>query len=111
MITINSFYTNFNNESAGRIILKLADGASFNEGHTRIEFLSPANDIIARHEVGGELNFEKVDEVQFPIKPLKRKYKGLIKAIIHSTFSKEKMNLILGFDKTDELETLVLVAE
>ncbi|MBI3133271.1 MAG: hypothetical protein HYZ14_01215 [Bacteroidetes bacterium] len=111
MSIVHSFYTNFSNESAGRLILKLADGSSFNEGHTRIEFLSPENNLIAHHDVGGELNFEPVHEVELSIKSLKRKYKGWVKAIIHSTISKEKFLLSLGFDKTPDLETLVLVGE
>src|SRR5688572_26229425 len=111
MTTIHSFYANFNNDSASRLILKLSDGSSFNEGHTQIEFLSPSNDLMVTHQLGGQLNFDALTEVELPLKALKRKYKGLIKAAIHSTISKEKFLLILGFDKEEEPVELVLVAE
>lgn len=111
MSKVHSFYTNFSNESAGRLILKLTEGLSFNEGHTQIEFLSQDNELIARHQLGGEFNFDRVEAVELPIKTLKRKYKGLVKAMIHSTISKEKFLLSLGFEKSPDLENLVLVGE
>lgn len=105
---MNSFYTNFSNESAERLILKLPAGSSFNEGHTSIEFHNASNDFIGRHEFGGEFDFEQISEVGLTINKFKKKYKGLVKAVIHSTISVDKFMLYLT-SETSGVEELSLV--
>lgn len=108
---MNSFCANFSNESAERLILKLPAGSSFNEGHTRVEFLNANNDFIGRHEFGGELDFEQISEVDLAVNKFKKKYKGLIKAVIYSTISIDKFMLYLTSETSGAKELSLLKGE
>jgi hypothetical protein len=108
---MNSFYTNFSNESAERLILKLPAGSSFNEGLTQIEFLNANNDFIGRYEFGGELDFEQISEVGLAVNKFKKKYKGLIKAIIRSTIAVDKFMLYLTSEASGSEELSLVRGE
>lgn len=109
MSKTHRFYTNFSNTTEALLLFQLNDNLNFNEGQVQIDFLSEQDELLSRIHLGGELNFDRLSSINFSTKTIRRKYKGLVKALFYSTFSADKIQVSMTEVKTGETITLNVV--